>query len=240
MAYDVHKNFAYSLVVTAPTPPTSGGTIIVRSGEGLLFPTPPCNVTVWPAGQLPTAANAEVVRITAKAGDTLTVTRGQEGSTLRTIIAGDQIAATITAKTLTDVEAAVDAVTSAGWQANPYNAADYAAVGGGTFVVEAADLAGYNYAIQQKTLVVTIAIQTATITGTVTGLTIKLPAGLTAGRAAWLAPFWYYDGANWLMGFATIASGGTTISLTTRPFGGAFTVLTNQMYIYGMFHIPLP
>ncbi len=44
--------------------------------------------------------------MTALSTDTLTITRAQEGSSARTIIVGDQIAATWTAKTLTDVETA--------------------------------------------------------------------------------------------------------------------------------------
>lgn len=103
MVADAHKNFALSAVTNSPG---SGGTsLTVRSGEGVLFPTPPFNATVWPAGVSATAANAEIVRVTAIAGDTLTITRVQEGTSLRTIGAGDLIAATITAKLLQDIEA---------------------------------------------------------------------------------------------------------------------------------------
>ena len=103
--FDAHANFAYSTVATAPSPATSGTSLVVASGGGALFPTPPFNATVWPASQQPLAANAEIVRVTAISTDTLTIVRAQESSSARSIGVGDQIAATITKKTITDVEA---------------------------------------------------------------------------------------------------------------------------------------
>lgn len=101
---DSHKNFALSLVATAPSPAVSGSSLIVTAGEGALFPTPPFNATVCPVGANPTVANAEIVRVTAISTDTLTITRAQEDTSARTILVGDQIFASITVKTLTDVE----------------------------------------------------------------------------------------------------------------------------------------
>jgi hypothetical protein len=101
---DGHKNFSYSTVATAPSPATSGTSLVVASGDGTKFPTPPFNATVWAASANPLTSNAEVVRVTAVSTDTLTITRSQESSSVRTIVTGDQIAATITSKTLTDIE----------------------------------------------------------------------------------------------------------------------------------------
>lgn len=101
---DAHKNFAVSAVATAPSPATSGTSLVVTAAQGARFPAVPFNATIWPAASQPTPANAEIVRVTAISTDTLTITRAQESSSARTVIVGDQIAATITAKTLTDVE----------------------------------------------------------------------------------------------------------------------------------------
>ena len=101
---DAHKNFAYSLVATAPSPATSGLSLIVTAGQGALFPAAPFNATVWITGANPITTNAEIIRVTAINTDTLTIVRAQEGSVARTIVIGDQIAATITAKTLNDIE----------------------------------------------------------------------------------------------------------------------------------------
>lgn len=112
MAYDSHKNFAYSTVLTAPSPADTGTSLVVQSGDGTKFPTAPFNATVWPTGVQPLTTNAEIVRVTVISTDTFTITRAQESSTARSIVVGDQIAATITAKTLTDAEShLIDALT---------------------------------------------------------------------------------------------------------------------------------
>ena len=102
---DAHKNFAYSTVATPPSPADTGASLVVQTGDGARFPTPPFNATVWPVGDQPTTTNAEIVRVTAISSDTLTITRAQESTTARTILVADQIAATITAKVMTDAEA---------------------------------------------------------------------------------------------------------------------------------------
>lgn len=98
-----HTNFALSTLASPPSG-TAGTSLSVQTGHGTLFPAVPFNATIWPPGVAPTASNAEIVRVTAKVSDTFTVTRAQEDSTARTHGASYQIAATITARTLTDVE----------------------------------------------------------------------------------------------------------------------------------------
>jgi len=97
---DAYKNFAYGVVLTPPAPASSGTSAVLAAGHGARFPAAPFNATVWPAGAIPDPVNAEIVRVTAIATDTLTLTRAQEGSTARAIVAGDQLAATMTAVTL--------------------------------------------------------------------------------------------------------------------------------------------
>lgn len=105
--FDAHKNFSISLIAVAPTPAASGTTFNVTAGEGALFPAVSFNAVVWPAGTNPTAANAEIVRVTNKGtGDNWTATRVTESSNARSIAVGDQIMAAITAKTITDIETA--------------------------------------------------------------------------------------------------------------------------------------
>lgn len=101
--FDAHVNFGYTTVTTAPTPATSGTSLIVT--DATVFPTAPFNAVIWPIGTQPTKANAEIVTVTAITVNTLTITRAQEFSTARTVIVGDQIANAITKKVLTDVEA---------------------------------------------------------------------------------------------------------------------------------------
>jgi hypothetical protein len=109
---DAHKNFAISAVAAAPSPATTGPSLDVRAGEGARFPATPFNATVWPANALPDPTNAEIVRVANITSDTLTISRAQEGTTARSVQAGDAIAATVTAKALTDIEGDVAALSS--------------------------------------------------------------------------------------------------------------------------------
>lgn len=59
---------------------------------------------MWPIGAKPTTANSEIVRVTGISTDTFTIVRAQESTSARTVVVGDQIAASITAKTITDIE----------------------------------------------------------------------------------------------------------------------------------------
>lgn len=101
---DAHKNLAVSTVATAPSPATSGTSLVVASGHGTRFPTVPFNATIYPADSQPDPSNAEIVRVTGISTDTFTITRTQEGTSARTVVVGDIIAATITAKTIQEIE----------------------------------------------------------------------------------------------------------------------------------------
>lgn len=83
------KNFAFSTVATAPSPATSGTSLVVAAGEGARFY--PGQAFVAPAGVTSTPTNSEVVTITAVATDTLTIVRAQESSAARTVVVGDPI-----------------------------------------------------------------------------------------------------------------------------------------------------
>lgn len=111
--YDAHSNFGYSTVATAPSPADTGTTLTVATGQGALFPAAPFNCTVWPTAVDSVSTNSEIIRITSKgSGDDWTIVRTQESTSARTIIVGDQIANTTSAKVFTDIEAAADAAQS--------------------------------------------------------------------------------------------------------------------------------
>lgn len=117
---DLHVNFGYFLVQTAPTPAASGTTIVVQSVGGSTFPTAPFNCTDCIAGSGPLKSNSEIVRVTNVSADdpsaglfTLTIARAQEGSTARTIVVGDQFFNSITGKYFTDIETEIGLRTTA-------------------------------------------------------------------------------------------------------------------------------
>lgn len=104
---ELTKNFAVSTIATAPSPATSGTSLVVGAGHGARFDSAvDHNCVVCPADAQPTPANAEIVRVTAISTDTFTITRAQEGSTARSIVVGDRIYAGPTVKMLTDLDAA--------------------------------------------------------------------------------------------------------------------------------------
>ena len=113
MSFDPVKNFAYGTVLTAPSPATTGTSLVLNSGEGARFPDPATegayNITVWEDAVIPLSSNSEIVRVTAKSTDTLTITRTQESTSARTIVVGDQVALTLTKKKEDDVIAAIPA-----------------------------------------------------------------------------------------------------------------------------------
>jgi microcystin-dependent protein len=113
LTFDSKKNFAYSVVATAPSPATSGTSLVVAAGDGAKFPAAPFNAVVWPTGVEPTTSNAEIVRVTNVSTDTFTITRTQESSNNRSVVVNDQIAQNVTVKYLTDLESGFQTASAA-------------------------------------------------------------------------------------------------------------------------------
>jgi hypothetical protein len=57
------KNFTISTVATAPSPATSGTSLIVASGDGALFAVNEPAI-IFPVNEQPLVANAEIVMVT--------------------------------------------------------------------------------------------------------------------------------------------------------------------------------
>ena len=101
-SFDPTKNFAFSNVATAPSPPNTGTSFTITTGDGSKFPDPAIdgefNVVVWPQGQNPDSSNAEICRVIARSGDTFTIQRQQEGTSARQIQVGDNVALVLTSR----------------------------------------------------------------------------------------------------------------------------------------------
>lgn len=82
------KDYATSNVATAPSPASSGTTLSVRTGEGVRFPTVPFYAVAYPDGNYPTLDNAELVLVTERVNDDLTIIRAQGSTTAKDITAG--------------------------------------------------------------------------------------------------------------------------------------------------------
>jgi len=86
------KNLALGYVATAPSPATTGTSLVLDSGEGARFPQPSTDgnfyVTAMPPGENPHSDNSEILLVTARSTDTLTIVREQGDTTAKTIEAG--------------------------------------------------------------------------------------------------------------------------------------------------------
>jgi len=110
-AFSGHKDLVYTLVATAPVPPAAGGTLTVTAGTGAQMPaTLPFYATLAPAGVLPTLANAEVVKVTLRVGDVLTITRSQGGTTAQAVAVGWAVFPSVTAEWAVEVETAINLI----------------------------------------------------------------------------------------------------------------------------------
>jgi len=81
------KNLANGIILTPPSG-TSGTTLVLESGYGAIMPATPFFLTCTPPGQLSTMGNSEIIQVTARSTDTLTIVRAQKSSTARTMSAG--------------------------------------------------------------------------------------------------------------------------------------------------------
>lgn len=85
------KDGATGTVLTAPSPATSGTSLVLNSGEGARFPTAPFYVIAHPNNTLPTVSTSEKLLVTAISTDTLTITRAQGIYTAKSIAVGWRI-----------------------------------------------------------------------------------------------------------------------------------------------------
>lgn len=88
----LRKNLALATIVTAPSPATTGLSLVVDTGEAARFPVPATDgdfyATLFPANEIPHIGNSEIVKVTAVSSDTFTIVRAQRGSTAKTVEAG--------------------------------------------------------------------------------------------------------------------------------------------------------
>ena len=87
------KDLANGLIGTALT--SVATTLVLQAGYGGSMPAVPFFLTITPAGQLSTRGNSEIVRVTARTGDTLTIERAQKGTTSRAFSIGDIVSNSI-------------------------------------------------------------------------------------------------------------------------------------------------
>jgi microcystin-dependent protein len=172
--------------------------VVLQSGAGALFPSPNNLIGEFAKATLQDAATGlrnEIVYITARTGDVLTVTRGQDGTTAQTWSAGDTVFEGITAATLAGFVQPVTVQT---------NTLNHATAGGAADAITVTYTPAYTAWVDGMTFFVKITTANTTTTPTVSvnGLTaktiVKSPSGgvgmaLAAGdlRQGMIAEFKY-------------------------------------------------
>lgn len=89
MAYK--KDLATGLIGRAID--TKARSLVLQSGYGASMPRVPFYLTLTPATQLSTQGNSEIVLVTGRTSDTLTITRAQKNTTAKSFAVGDIVAA---------------------------------------------------------------------------------------------------------------------------------------------------
>ena len=82
------KDFAVGIVLTAPSPATSGTSLVLQTGQGARMPAVPFFATYTPSGQMTSLDNSEKLSVTAVTTDTLTIVRAQGGTMAQSIVVG--------------------------------------------------------------------------------------------------------------------------------------------------------
>ena len=116
----VLKNNAVSTITTVINASDVG--IAVSAGTGALFPVISAGSYFY-ATLISTGGTYEIVKVTARVGDTMTIVRAQEGTTAQSFASGSRIEARITAASITDLIAEIDS--------GIVNAKQFGAVGDG-------------------------------------------------------------------------------------------------------------
>lgn len=93
---DPFVGYGVTTVATAPSPATSGTSLVVAAGEGAVKLQAAGRAFIWPSGQLPTGTNSQHVGNTevvdyTRSGDTLTITRARSGTAAIAVAIGYQL-----------------------------------------------------------------------------------------------------------------------------------------------------
>jgi hypothetical protein len=94
------KNNAFGVLLISIN--TSATSITLQTGQGANFPSLSAGDYFY-ATLIDTSNNLEIVKVTARTGDVLTVVRAQEGTTARSYAVGDRIELRLTAQNILDM-----------------------------------------------------------------------------------------------------------------------------------------
>lgn len=116
--------------------------------------------------------------------------------------------------------------TPGAWTTPTFDAANFAAVGGGSWTVADGDVGTYAYQIMGKIMTVAFSLDATTVAAIANTLTIKIPASKTVTKAMYNT-FFAQDNGTSLIGISKVAAGGTVIILYKDITFAAWAAATN-------------
>jgi hypothetical protein len=218
MGIKIENNAASTLTTSVGTADT---TIVLASGGGSLFPTLGAGDYFWATlvGEVD-ATHLEIVKVTARSGDALTVIRAQEGTIAKAFAPNDKFEMRITAQTMRDYS---DAANLTGVLS--------IAQGGTGQTTEAGVRSALN--VPTRTGGDASGIWGISITGSAPTLTTGRTVGMT-GDVTWTSAA--FDGSGNVTGTATLANSGVsagTYRSVTVDTKGRVTGGTNPTTLSG-------
>jgi hypothetical protein len=121
--------------------------------------------------------------------------------------------------------------TGRAWAQVPYSAANFTAIGTGSWTVDSGDQLAFNYYKDGRKVTVNVTLDTTTVTGSVSGLKIAIPASIAPAAGVQLIGLLYDNsGSIGTPARAYVLAGGLYIGVD-RLDGALLTPSTNNTYV---------
>jgi len=118
------------------------------------------------------------------------------------------------------------------WITPAFNAGDFSATGGGSFVVASGDVLTYAYKNDRNTMTVSLAINTGTTSGTVNSIIIAIPAGKVATKTMENRLSLLQSAGTAYGAVIRVNAGGTVLQII-REDATPIPAGTDNLYLYG-------
>lgn len=211
------KNLANAILALGVS--TSDTTWVLEAGYGDEMPAVPFELTATPFGQLSTMGNSEIVRVTARTTDTLTVVRAQKGTTAKAFIAGAVVSNGISTDDVVGIE--VNITTARTTAAKVGTTAD------GNYVPVYGDKINATFTLGVAVNTPTLNIDGSGAVNIRLGNTNVSTSSLNTAASSVTIPMWF-DGAYWQLYGSYVADTNTTYTEITTAEIDAGTASTTR------------
>lgn len=211
------KNLANAILALGVS--TSDTTWVLEAGYGDEMPAVPFELTATPFGQLSTMGNSEIVRVTARSTDTLTVVRAQKGTTAKAFLAGAVVSNGISTDDVVGIE--VNITTARTTAAKVGTTAD------GNYVPVYGDKINATFTLGVAVNTPTLNIDGSGAKNIRLGNTNVSTGSLNTAASSVTIPMWF-DGTYWQLYGSYVADTNTTYATMTTAEVDAGTSSTTR------------